>query len=1155
MAKPSGTCIVLTALLAVARPAIADIDTPVNAPVARLIVRYAQPGAAISAADARSMSLQRVDRLSALSGRPMQLQRTLATGAMLVDAGDGLDARALEALAERVRRAAPAGLLSVEPDRVFLPASTPNDTYLANQWALAGPAQSNGVAGINAFSAWDVTSGAGAVVAVIDTGYRPHADLASQVVAQYDFISSTTSANDGNGRDADAQDPGDYRTSGQCGGSASSSSWHGTHVAGSIAAITNNALGVAGAAYGARLVIARVLGACGGMTSDISDAIVWVSGGSVSGVPANPYPAQVLNMSLGGQYPCSASPELQTAINSARSRNATVVVAAGNSAMDASNFSPASCSGVIAVASVGETGARAYYSNYGSTVDIAAPGGDSSSGSAILSTYNSGSTTPGSDSYAYLQGTSMASPHVAGVAALLMSLQPALTPDEVETAIKSTARAFPASCTGCGAGLIDAALALASITPGPGSLSFSAASYSAAENAGSASISVLRNGGSAGAISVNYASANGTATAGSDYSASSGTLNWADGDGTAKTFSVPVINDSSAESTETVALSLATPGGGATLGAPRNATLSISDDDSAPGTLALSSAAYTVAENGGSVTITITRSGGSNGAASIDYVTANGSAAAGSDYTAKSGTLTWASRDATSKTIVIPIANDTLSEASETLQLRLSAATGASLGSPATATVTITDDDTVSSAGSLLFSSASASVAENAGVATITVRRSGGSAGAVMAAYASSNGSALAGSDYTAVGGTLSWANGDAANKTFTVPILDDGAAESSETFALRLSAPSGGATLGSAATQNVTITDNDGSPGVIAVASASYTVAENAGSAIVTVTRSGGSTGAASVGYATANGSATAGSDYSAVSGTLTWAGGDASSKTITIPIANDTLSEPSETLQLRLSAVTGATLSSTATATVSITDDDTVSSAGNLAFSASTWTAAENGGNATITVRRSGGSVGAVSVAYASSNGSAIAGSDYTAVSGTLNWANGDAANKTFAVPITDDSLAEAGETVTLTLSSPGGGATLGTTKTSSLTITDNDGAPGTIALSSATYGLVESGGSVTISVTRSGGSTGAASVNYATANGSATAGNDYTAKSGTLTWANNDATTKTFTVSVANDTLKESAETFQIRLSGAVTATLGSIATATVTITDND
>jgi serine protease len=234
-------------------------------------------------------------------------------------------------------------------------------------------------------------------------------------------------------------------------------------VAGTIAAVTNNGTGVAGVAFNAKVQPARVLGKCGGYTSDIADAIIWSSGGSVSGVPANATPARVLNMSLGGSGTCDTT--TQNAINSARSRNTVVVVAAGNSNADAANFSPASCTGIVTVAAVGRTGARASYSNYGSVVELAAPGGDGSN--SILSTLNSGTTTPGSDSYAGYQGTSMASPHVAGVAALMISKKPSATVDEVINALKSTTRPFPATCNQCGTGLLDAAAAVQAMTGTP----------------------------------------------------------------------------------------------------------------------------------------------------------------------------------------------------------------------------------------------------------------------------------------------------------------------------------------------------------------------------------------------------------------------------------------------------------------------------------------------------------------------------------------------------------------------------------------------------------------------------------------------------------------------------------------------------------------
>jgi serine protease len=243
---------------------------------------------------------------------------------------------------------------------------------------------------------------------------------------------------------------------------ASNSSWHGTHVAGTIAALTNNGSGVAGVAFGAKIVPVRVLGKCGGYTSDIADGIVWASGGTVSGVPNIAARAQVINMSLGGGGACDTT--TQNAINGARSRGTVVVVAAGNEAQNASNSSPANCSGVITVAATNRSGGRASYSNYGTIVDVAAPGGDS--GAAILSTLNAGTKAPGADSYAGYMGTSMATPHVAGVVALMLAKNAALTPDDVEARLKSSARAFPASCSGCGAGIVNASAAVDAATGG-----------------------------------------------------------------------------------------------------------------------------------------------------------------------------------------------------------------------------------------------------------------------------------------------------------------------------------------------------------------------------------------------------------------------------------------------------------------------------------------------------------------------------------------------------------------------------------------------------------------------------------------------------------------------------------------------------------------
>ena len=351
----------------------------------------------------------------------------------------------------------------VEEDRIMKALVTPNDTRYSEQWDLYET-----TAGLKLPSAWDITTGSGVVVAVLDTGYRPHADLAGNIVGGYDFIGDTFVSNDGNGRDSDASDPGDWYTTNQCGAGtgSSNSSWHGTHVAGTVAAVTNNGSGVAGVAYGAKVLPIRVLGRCGGYTSDIADGIIWASGGSVSGVPANAYPAKVLNLSLGGGGSCDSTS--QAAINAARANGATVVVAAGNENTNASSSSPANCSGVVTVAAVGRSGSRAYYSNYGAVVDVAAPGGDTSTGTSngILSTLNSGTTTPGADSYAFYQGTSMATPHVAGLAALLYAVKPTITPDQVESTLKTTARAFPGTCSQCGTGIVDAPAAVAAAQGG-----------------------------------------------------------------------------------------------------------------------------------------------------------------------------------------------------------------------------------------------------------------------------------------------------------------------------------------------------------------------------------------------------------------------------------------------------------------------------------------------------------------------------------------------------------------------------------------------------------------------------------------------------------------------------------------------------------------
>ncbi|ASK95703.1 S8 family serine peptidase [Xanthomonas campestris pv. merremiae] len=420
----------------------------------KFIVTYKDGSSALSSPSVLTTSLRTAARaLPAKAGKSLGLNsvRRLAVGPELVQADRALDRAEAETLMRQL--AADPNVQSVEVDQMLYPTLPPNDSRLSEQWAFG---TTN--AGLNIRPAWDKATGANVVVAVIDTGIVSHPDLDANILPGYDFISDATAARDGNGRDNNPADEGDRNSTSGC--ATSNSSWHGTHVAGTVAAVTNNTTGVAGTAFNAKVVPVRVLGRCGGSLSDIADAIIWASGGTVSGVPANPNAAEVINMSLGGGGTCSST--MQSAINGAVSRGTTVVVAAGNSAANVSGSLPANCANVIAVAATTSAGAKASYSNYGSGIDVSAPG------SGILSTLNSGTTTPGNASYASYNGTSMAAPHVAGVVALVQSVAPTtLTPAAVETLLKNTARALPGACSGgCGAGIVDADAAVTAAIAG-----------------------------------------------------------------------------------------------------------------------------------------------------------------------------------------------------------------------------------------------------------------------------------------------------------------------------------------------------------------------------------------------------------------------------------------------------------------------------------------------------------------------------------------------------------------------------------------------------------------------------------------------------------------------------------------------------------------
>lgn len=391
--------------------------------------------------------------------------RPMALGAEVLGVSRKIDRAAAEAVLREI--ASLPGVESVQVDWMLEAHMVPNDPLYWAQWAFSNP-----TTGIRAEAAWDLADGSGIRVAVLDTGITSHPDLNANIVPGYDFISEPEVSNDGDGRDADPSDPGDWEEP-PAFPEFVGSSWHGTHVAGTVAAVTNNAGGLAGTAFNARVMPVRVLGTGGGSFIDILEAITWASGGSVPGVPdlAPGDVADVLNLSLGGFAPCYGI--IQDAVDGAVARGSTVVVSAGNSNFDASYFVPANCGNVITVASSDNTGARSGFSNYGSSIEITAPG------SMIASTLNNGVTVPGAPNYVYYSGTSMAAPHVSGAIALAQSRRLALglplwTPAEVTSQLAATAYAMPVPCAeGCGPGLLDAhaLVEAAGFIPGPADLS------------------------------------------------------------------------------------------------------------------------------------------------------------------------------------------------------------------------------------------------------------------------------------------------------------------------------------------------------------------------------------------------------------------------------------------------------------------------------------------------------------------------------------------------------------------------------------------------------------------------------------------------------------------------------------------------------------
>jgi serine protease len=416
---------------------------------ARLIVRLSPDGA-----KSGLTPKARVDKLSASTGTALRHVRSMSLGADVVSvAGD----------AAAIRRVV--ATLAANPDVAFVQIDHRRHPAVINdQYAAAEQYLSNAPGAISATSAWNITHGSSAiVVAVLDTGVRPHAGMAGRLLPGYDMISDPRTANDGDGRDPDASDPGDFvlasEATDEC--KEAPSSWHGTSVAGIIGANTNDGIWTAGIDWAARILPVRVLGKCGGFDSDIVDGIAWAAGLGVPGAPANPTPAHVINLSLGGAESCPPIYPLVMDAAYAHGVTRAIVVAAGNDSTDVANDSPASCRGAIAVAATTLAGNLAGYSNFGAGITLSAPGGTYALGfGSIVALSNTGRDAPGADAITHIGGTSLAAPMVSATVSLMLAVAPALTPSEVRSILTSTAKPFPdgSDCTTarCGAGIVNA---------------------------------------------------------------------------------------------------------------------------------------------------------------------------------------------------------------------------------------------------------------------------------------------------------------------------------------------------------------------------------------------------------------------------------------------------------------------------------------------------------------------------------------------------------------------------------------------------------------------------------------------------------------------------------------------------------------------------
>ena len=658
---------------------------------------------------------------------------------------------------------------------------------------------------------------------------------------------------------------------------------------------------------------------------------------------------------------------------------------------------------------------------------------------------------------------------------------------------------------------------------------------------GSATFTVTLSGMSSQIVSVAYATRNGTATAGSDYTTASGTLEFQPGD-MEKTVSVTVLDDNLPEDLEQFTVELSSPSNATIAGSSGAVTIIDDDAGGVPSLRILDASAVT---EGDPAQFTVTMSVAASTDVTVDYRTMGGTAVEGSDYTGTSGTLTFAAGQ-TTRTIPVTTINDSIREPDESFSVILSNPSGATMLADDTATGTITDND---SSGLPGLSILDATVSEGE-TALFRVRLSVAGTQTVTVNYETVDDTAIEGTDYTPALGSLEFRAG-AIEQTIVVRTVEDGTAEQTETFTVQLRDATGATLEDDSATGTIidddgdggTTPDNDGD-GTTPTLSIEDVSVEEGETAQFTVTLTGTISQTVTVGFQTDAGTATADDDYTSASGTLTFTPSD-TTRTISVPTVDDTIREEDETFSVTLSNPAGATLADD-TATGTITDDDTQLPALSIADAEPVT----EGATAQFEVTLSAESQQVVTVAYATADGTAVEDSDYTQTSGTLTFAAGET-TKTIPVPTIDDDEQESEEHFTVTLSSPEG-ATLDDSSGQG-TITDNNGeGPALPQLSIADASAAE-GDTVQFTVTLTGTSNQTVTVDFQTGDGTAKAGSDYTAASGTVTFTAGE-TTRSISVATLEDTIREEDETFSVTLTNPEGATLADD-TATGTITDDD